>query len=51
MNFMRAENVIKAMKTLKVKNCEGPDQIPQRILIDGVERLVEPFSKLFEKIY
>jgi hypothetical protein len=39
------------MKGLKVKNCEGCDLIPQRILADGIESLIDLFSKLFNLIY
>jgi hypothetical protein len=38
------------MLSLK-KNTEGYDPIPQRVLIDGVDILIGPFSKLFHKIY
>ena len=38
-NFMTPENVVKAVMSLKTKNCEGHDNIPQRILIDGIEVL------------
>ena len=50
-NFMTSENVLKAMKEIKVKNSEGWDRIPQRILIDGMEMLVRPLTVLFNKIY
>ena len=48
---MTSENVLKAMKEIKVKNSEGWDRIPQRILIDGMEMLVRPLTILFDKIY
>ena len=50
-NFMTENNVIKAIMSLKCKNCEGYDRIPQRILIDGIQYLAKPLSFLFEKIY
>jgi hypothetical protein len=50
-NFMTPENVISAIKSLKVKNCEGFDRIPVRILIDGIEELTPILSHLFNLIY
>ena len=50
-NFMLKENVLECLKDLKIKNCEGYDRIPQRVLADGAEILVNPLHKLFEKIY
>ena len=43
--------VMQAMKVLKIKNCEGSNRIPQRILADGIEILHLPFARLFELIY
>ena len=43
--------VLNAVKSLKTKNCEGHDRIPQRILIDGIQYLLDPLSKIFNKIY
>ena len=48
---MTPENVISAIKSLKVKNCEGFDRIPVRILIDGIEELTPILSHLFNLIY
>ena len=39
------------MPTLKPKNLEGLDRIPQRVLLDGIEYLLTPLSCLFEQIY
>ena len=39
------------MNSIKIKNCEGYDRIPQRILIEGSEILLPPIAKLFELIY
>ena len=50
-NFMSIENIRNAIQSLKLKNSEGYDRIPQRILIDGMTKLVEPFSILFNLIY
>ena len=50
-NFMTPENVLIAIKSLKIKNCEGFDRIPVRILIDGINELVQVLSHLFNLIY
>ena len=50
-NFMTEINVKKAMQSLKLKNAEGHDRIPQRLLIDGAEILNEPMTTLFKLIY
>ena len=34
-NFMSRLEILECVKQLKIKNCEGYDRIPQRILIDG----------------
>ena len=51
MNFMTFENVVRAIKDIKMKNSEGWNGIHQRILIKGIDYLAEPFSVLFNKIY
>ena len=50
-NFMDPASVKECIKNLKIKNSEGVDRIPQRILVDGVEILCEPISNLMEMIY
>ena len=50
-NFMSAINIRNAVLGLKLKNSEGYDRIPQRILLDGLSTLIEPFSRLFNLIY
>ena len=50
-NFMTEKNVLEAMLTIKTKNCEGFDRIPQRILIDGIQYLSKPLSLIFDQIY
>ena len=50
-NFTTLENVTKAIKSIKIKNCEGYDRIPQRILSEGINYLLEPIHKLFNLIY
>ena len=37
--------------SIKMKNSEGEDRIPQRILIDGMEQLLIPLTHLFKNIY
>ena len=43
--------IINAVMSLKTKNCEGYDRIPQRVLTDGIQILIKPFTLLFSKIY
>ena len=44
-------NIIECINGLKIKNTEGYDRIPQRILIDGRDALIEPLVSLFNLIY
>ena len=50
-NFMSEMNVRKCMTGLKIKNCEGVDRIPLRILNDGAEFLYGPITSLMNLIY
>ena len=50
-NFMSPPEILECVKQLKIKNCEGYDQIPQRFLIDGIDILISPLSKLFSLVY
>ena len=50
-DFMSQPEIIECVKQLKMKNCEGYDRIPQRILIDGISILIAPLSKIFSLIY
>lgn len=50
-NFMNQINVMEAIQSIKFKNTEGYDPIPQRILVDGINFLLNPISKLFKLIY
>ena len=34
--------------SIKMKNSEGEDRIPQRVLIDGMEQLIVPLTHLFK---
>jgi hypothetical protein len=49
--FMQESDICECIKSLKAKNSEGMDRIPQRILTDGKDVLVKPLVKLFELIY
>jgi hypothetical protein len=40
--FMNKNDVYECLKSLKCKNSEGFDRIPQRILLDGAEILIDP---------
>ena len=44
-NFMDKQSVIEAISSIKIKNCEGYDRIPQRILVDGIKYLSPPTYK------
>ena len=48
--FMTTNDVKKCLESIKLKNTEGYDRIPQRVLVDGMEHLLCPFAKLFEHI-
>ena len=49
--FMSRHDIIRCMISIKIKNCEGYDRIPQRILVDGFEYLLDPLAKLFSLVY
>ena len=49
--FMSDTDIMECLKTIKIKNCEGYDRIPQRVLVDGAETLLHPLKDLFIKIY
>ena len=49
--FMSKEDITECFKTLKLKNTEGYDRIPQRILKDGIDHLIQPYYILMNKIY
>ena len=50
-NFMTELNVRLAMESLKLKNAEGFDKIPEQILIDGAELLNKPMTMFMSMIY
>ena len=50
-DFMTEKNILDAVMSLKLKNSEGFDRIPQRIIIDGIPKLLHPLCTLFNLIY
>ncbi len=50
-NFMCKHHIMECLLSLKCKNSEGFDRIPQRILKDGAEILINPLTAIFNKIY
>ena len=49
--FMGRSEILECVGTLKVKNSEGYDRLPQRILKDGISHLADPLCALFKSIY
>ena len=49
--FMDPDSIRECILSLKMKNTEGYDRIPQRILIDGVDCLLVAFNGLFKRVY
>ena len=49
--FMTGNKIFECIEDLKLKKTEGYDRIPQRILIDGRESLIDPLASLFALIY
>ena len=41
-NFMSMSSIEECIKSIKIKNTEGYDRIPQRILVDGLDLLLPP---------
>jgi hypothetical protein len=48
---MTKANILECMKSIKFKKSEEFDRIPQRVLVDGIEHLIHPFTKLFALVY
>ena len=48
---MTPENISKAIRLLKMKNCEGFGRIPVRYLIYGITQITPVLSHLFNLIY
>ena len=49
--YMDSESIRECIKSLAIKNSEGFDRIPQRVIVDGCDVLIRPFSIIFQKIY
>ena len=49
--FMNKEAIFECLMSIKIKNTEGFDRIPQRILVDGCVNLIDPLTELFGIIY
>ena len=49
--FMGRDAILDCVASLKVKNAEGYDRIPQRVIKDGINHLIAPLSMLFKLIY
>jgi hypothetical protein len=49
--YMGRDDILDCMSSLKIKNFEGYDRIPQRIIKDGIDLLIVPLSFLFKLIY
>ena len=47
--FMDQASIRTVMESIKIKNSEGYDRVPQRIIREGLELLIEPFTELFKK--
>ena len=50
-HFMSIESIVEVVLSMKNKNCEGHDRIPQKMLKDGIEWLKYPLAYLFNQIY
>jgi hypothetical protein len=50
-NFMSEADIEECIKDIKIKNNEGFDCIPQRIIVEGCASLLPPLFILFKKIY
>ena len=50
-NFVSTQNVSDILRSMKIKNCEGYDRIPQRILNEGSDSLLIPITHLFKLVY
>ena len=49
--FMTEQEIRKATNSMKPNNCDSHDQIPLRILIDGLQILIKPLKVLINIIY
>ena len=49
--FMTDTDKLECLKIIKIKDCDGFDRIPQSILVDGANVLINPLKELFRRIY
>ena len=49
--FMGRDAILDCVASLKIKNAEGYDRVPQRIIKDGINHLIVPLTVLFKLIY
>ena len=49
--FMDKVSIKECMLSLKIKNSEVFDRIPQRILLDGADVLIDAYEGLFSRMY
>ena len=49
--FMNSDDIMLCVKSIKIKNSEGYDRIPQRVLTEGITYFLAPLTKLFQLIY
>ena len=49
--FMSINEVKNCIMSIKIKNSEGFDRVPQKILIEGIDHLLKPLCKLFGFVY
>jgi hypothetical protein len=49
--FMGRAAITESLKFFILENSRGFDRIPQRILTDGADVLIDPLTGLFDRIY
>ena len=49
--FMDLNSIVECVKTLNIKNSEGYNRIPRRVLVDGIEVISGAFEGLFSRVY
>jgi hypothetical protein len=49
--FIYSNDILECLKSIKIKNCERCDRIPQSILIEEADHLSTPMTGLFNRIY
>jgi hypothetical protein len=48
---MGKPDILSCIKSLKNKNSVGFNRIPQRIIVDGADVLIDPLTEMFHRIY